>query len=121
MGGAAGPRRRRRALQCLLPLFPLAAQQAAAQQIARLVRPGGVIVGRQIGSVAPGDVPAIREGSSSYRHDIATFATLWDRVGEATGTQWRVQGTMDMIGINTASPVEDKNSRRLLFTVTRVA
>lgn len=101
-------------------LFPLAEQQAAARQIARLVRPGGVIVGRQIGSLVPGDVPAIQEGSSSYRHDVATFAALWDEAGEATGTTWRVEGTMDMVGINTSSPVEDENSRRMLFTVARV-
>lgn len=101
-------------------LFPLAEQQAAAQQIARLVRPGGVVVGRQIGSLAPGDVAAIQEGSSSYRHDVATFAALWDRAGETTGTQWMVEGTMDMVGVNTASPVENENSRRLLFTVTRL-
>ncbi|KAK7699517.1 hypothetical protein SLS64_011655 [Diaporthe eres] len=101
-------------------LFPLSEQQAAAQQIARLVRPGGVIVGRQMGSMVPGDVPAIKEGSSSYRHDVATFAALWDRAGEVTGTRWRVEGTMDMVGVNTASPVENENSRRLLFTVTRL-
>lgn len=101
-------------------LFTLAEQQTAARHIARLVRPGGVVVGRQIGSVAPGDVPAIQEGSASYRHDVETFAALWNRAGEETSTRWRVEGTMDMVGINTSSPVEDENSRRLLFTVTRV-
>lgn len=101
-------------------LFTLAEQRTAAKHIARLVRPGGVVVGRQIGSVAPGDVAAIQEGSSSYRHDVETFAALWDQAGEATGTRWKVEGTMDMVGINTSSPVEDENSRRLLFTVTRV-
>lgn len=101
-------------------LFSLEDQAAAARQIARLVRKGGVIVGRQIGSVKPGDVPAIREGSSSYRHNVQTFDALWQKAGEATGTQWTVDGTLDMVGIKPDSPVEDENSRRLLFTVTRV-
>ncbi|KAI3396955.1 hypothetical protein diail_11355 [Diaporthe ilicicola] len=101
-------------------LFTLAEQQTAARHIARLVRPGGVVVGRQSGSVAPGNVPAIQQGTFSYRHDVDTFAALWNGAGEATGTRWRVEGTLDMVGINTSSPVEDENSRRLLFTVTRV-
>ena len=102
-------------------LFTLAEQISAAKNVAKLVKTGGMIVGRQIGSVKPGDVPAIKEGSSSYRHDVKTFDAMWRRVGEATQTRWEVGGTMDMVGINPQSPVEDENSRRLLFTVTRVA
>lgn len=102
-------------------LFPLENQVRAARQIAKLVKKGGVILGRQIGSVKPGNLPAIQEGSSSYRHSVETFGDLWRHVGEATGTQWKVEGTMDMVGVKPASPIEDENSRRLLFTVTRVA
>ena len=101
-------------------LFTLEEQISAAKNIAKLVKKGGVIVGRQIGSVKPGDVPAIKEGSSSYRHDVETFDAMWKQVGEATQTRWKVDGSMDMIGINPNSPVEDENSRRLLFTVTRI-
>ena len=101
-------------------LFTLAEQTSAAKNIAELVKKGGLIVGRQIGSVKPGDVPAIREGNPSYRHDVKTFDAMWRQVGEATQTRWEVGGTMDMVGINPQSPVEDENSRRLLFTVTRV-
>ena len=101
-------------------LFPLAEQISAAKNIATLAKRGGLIVGRQIGSIVPGDVPAIKEGSFSYRHDVETFDAMWKQVGEATQTRWEVRGTVDMVGINPHSPVEDKNSRRLLFTVTRV-
>lgn len=101
-------------------LFTLAEQITSAKNIAKLVKKDGFIVGRQIGSVKPGDVPAIKAGSSSYRHDVETFETMWKQVGEATQTQWKIEGTMDMVGINPESPVEDENSRRLLFTVTRV-
>ena len=84
------------------------------------MKTGGVIVGRQIGSVKPGNVAAVKEGSSSYRHDIETFGAMWSEVGQDTGTRWEVGGMLDMVGIDTGSPVEDENSRRLLFTVTRV-
>ncbi|KAI1814028.1 hypothetical protein GGS20DRAFT_550275 [Poronia punctata] len=102
-------------------LFTLDQQIVAAEQIAGLVKVGGVLVGRQIGSVRPGDVPAIKDGSFSYRHDVSTLDGMWGKVGEATQTRWKVEGTLDMVGINVNSPVENEFSRRLLFTVTRVA
>ncbi|KAI0120312.1 hypothetical protein F4776DRAFT_665790 [Hypoxylon sp. NC0597] len=101
-------------------LFTLGEQISAAKQIAKLVRKGGLIVGRQVGSVKPGDIPAIKAGSFSYRHDVETFGALWKEVGEATQTRWKVEGTMDMVGLNINSSIEDENSRRLLFTITRV-
>ncbi|KAI1371993.1 hypothetical protein F4677DRAFT_276520 [Hypoxylon crocopeplum] len=101
-------------------LFPLDEQISAAEQIAKLVKKGGVIVGRQIGSVKPGDVPAIKAGSVSYRHDVETLDAMWKKVGEATQTRWKVGGSLDMVGVNPESPVENEDSRRLLFTVTRV-
>ncbi|OTB12491.1 hypothetical protein K445DRAFT_320932 [Daldinia sp. EC12] len=101
-------------------LFTLEDQISAAKNLARLIKKDGVIVGRQIGSVKPGDVPAIKDQSFSYRHDVDTFNAMWKQVGEATETRWKVEGTMDMVGINVNSPVEDENSRRLLFTVTRI-
>lgn len=102
-------------------LFPLPDQIRSAKNIAKLVRMGGVIVGRQSGSTKPSEVPAIKPGSTSFRHDVDTFRRLWDEVGEATGTIWTVDGTLDQVGmIGGKNTVEDENSRRMLFTVTRV-
>lgn len=101
-------------------LFTLEKQISAAKQIAKLVRKDGIIVGRQMGSVKPGDVPAIKKHTVSYRHNVETLDNMWRDVGEVTGTRWKVEGTMDMVGVNPNSAVEDENSRRLLFTVTRV-
>ncbi|MCJ1445224.1 MAG: hypothetical protein MMC23_005729 [Stictis urceolatum] len=102
-------------------LFPLPEQIVVAKNVARLVRKGGVIVGRQSGSVKPGEVPAIKAGSTSWRHDLRTLGEMWDRVGEETGTKWSVDGSLDMVGYTGAKkvPVEDENSRRLLFAITR--
>lgn len=102
-------------------LFPLAQQIQAAKVIAGIVRKGGVIVGRQSGSVKPAEVPAIKPGSTSFRHDVSTLVEMWERVGAETGTKWKVEGSLDEVGINTAkkNAVEDENSRRLLFTITR--
>ncbi|KAJ5784822.1 uncharacterized protein N7503_010034 [Penicillium pulvis] len=86
-----------------------------------ILRKGGVIVGRQSGSVKPGEVPAIEPGSTSFRHDVETLTTMWNRVGEETGTKWTVESFLDEVGIQTAkrTVVEDENSRRLVFAITR--
>ncbi|KAI0112400.1 hypothetical protein GGR51DRAFT_506906, partial [Nemania sp. FL0031] len=101
-------------------LFPLGQQVAAAIQIAKLLKKGGIVVGRQTGSVKPGDVAAIQKQSYSYRHDVSTFDDMWRRVGEETQTKWRVEGTLDMVGINPDRLFENEDSRRLLFTVIRL-
>lgn len=101
-------------------LFPLKGQISAATNIARLVKKGGIIVGRQMGSLKPGNGPAIAEGGSSFRHDVQTFQEMWDQVGQATDTRWRAEGTLDMVGVDLNSPVETVDSRRLLFTITRL-
>ncbi|KAJ5591280.1 hypothetical protein N7450_005252 [Penicillium hetheringtonii] len=102
-------------------LFPLPEQFEAAKSVAKLVKKGGVIVGRQSGSVRPAEVPAIKAGTTSFRHDTNTLAELWDKVGAVTGTKWKVEGSLDEVGIkkNCRNAVEDVNSRRLLFTIKR--
>ncbi|KAK8060673.1 hypothetical protein PG996_010603 [Apiospora saccharicola] len=101
-------------------LFTLPDQIAAAEQIAPLLKKGGLLVGRQSGSIRPGNLAAIDEGSFSYRHDVGSLAAMWDKVGAATGTGWEVTGLLDMVGMDPDSPVENADSRRLLFTITRV-
>ncbi|KAI1479301.1 hypothetical protein F4774DRAFT_418889 [Daldinia eschscholtzii] len=100
-------------------LFTLEGQITAATNIARLVKKGGIIVGRQMGNVKPGNFPALIEGSFCYQHDLETFGEMWKRVGETTQTRWKVEGTMDLININPNKTLEDEGSRRLLFTITR--
>jgi SAM-dependent methyltransferase len=102
-------------------LFPLPQQIEAAKVIAMVVRKGGVIVGRQSGSVKPAEVPAIKAGTTSFRHDLSTLAEMWEKVGVETGTKWKVEGSLDEVGLQTRiqNALEDENSRRLLFAITR--
>ncbi|XDG07173.1 hypothetical protein ABKA04_006788 [Annulohypoxylon sp. FPYF3050] len=101
-------------------LFPREEQLAAAKQIARLVKKGGMIVGRQMGNLKPRDMPAMKQGSFSYTHNVETWGALWKEVGEATQTRWKLNGAMDLVGINPNNLLEDGDSRRLLFTITRL-
>lgn len=102
-------------------LFPLNEQIESAKTIAKLVKKDGIIVGRQSGSVKPAEVPAIKPGSTSFRHDVETLTKMWEQVGAETGTKWKVEGSLDEVGMKgKKNPVEDENSRRLLFTLTRI-
>ena len=115
-------------------LFPLADQIAAAEQIVRVMRPrsGSMIIGRQAGSVKPRELPSIKKGETSFRHNMDTLRSMWQEVGNRTGTRWDVQGTMDSVGIRhthgkdavvyvqTRPDWVDADMRRILFTITRL-
>lgn len=111
-------------------LFPWPEQVQAGCVLARLARPRGIIVGRQTGSLTPGEFPILKEGTTAYRHDTHTLQTLWDEIGANTGTQWTVDGTMDMVGFtgkggfsedSKSRPAwAEPNMRRLLFTIRKM-
>lgn len=112
-------------------LYPLPKQVEASCLLVKFGRPkpGTIIIGRQMGSLTPGEFPSVVEGTTGYRHDLRTLRSLWDEVGAATGTQWEVEGTLDTVGImgkgDSAKDSKDKpawaepNMRRLLFTIMR--
>ncbi|KAL1623252.1 hypothetical protein SLS56_008420 [Neofusicoccum ribis] len=69
-------------------LFGRADQLRAAERCVALLRaaPGVAVVGRQEGRVA------------RFMHDVASWARLWQEVGERTGTKWEVEGRMGEVG-----------------------
>ena len=113
-------------------LYPLSKQLEASCLLVQFGRskPGTLIIGRQMGSLTPGEFPSLNEGTTGYRHDLHTLQKLWDEVGEITGTQWKVNGTLDTVGImgkgDSTKDSKDKpawaepNMRRLLFTIERI-
>jgi hypothetical protein len=53
--------------------------------------PNSLILGRQVGNTDAGDyVQKINKGSIMYRHNAESFKKMWDEVGQATGTKWKV-------------------------------
>ena len=89
-------------------------------------RAGSMVIGRHFGSLKPGVYPSVQVGSQAYRHDIGSFQELWTSVGEMTGTEWKVTGTMDLVGLEGMGTAKEKphwwdeNGRRQLFTVMRL-
>ncbi|KAJ4288470.1 hypothetical protein N0V90_011706 [Kalmusia sp. IMI 367209] len=64
----------------------------ASCTVAALVKPGGKVVGFQVGNFNEG-----RRGDIHPKlmlHDVNTFAALWNEVGKTTGTRWQTDAVM---------------------------
>lgn len=83
----------------LFHLFSWEKQVVAGIRVAKLLRSdaeNAFIFGRQVGSLKAGARTPSTRSEESFLHDEATFQTLWDEVGQATGTTWKVK--MEMLG-----------------------
>ncbi|MCJ1298531.1 hypothetical protein MMC08_001321 [Hypocenomyce scalaris] len=108
-------------------LFVWDDQVKVAKRVARLLKPrkGSLVLGRQVGTVKPGEYPHRTNPTGvMWRHDGASFASMWKEVGEATGTKWDVNATLDersgFAGKTQGSEWSNPNMRRLRFEVQRV-
>lgn len=106
-----------------LHLFDWEGQKKACEAIIGLLKneKGVLVLGQQVGSLTPGQVPK-SSGSSMFKHDASTFEKLWKEVGEATGTEWEVRASLDSgLGIQQQQRKwDDPNTRRLTFEVERL-
>ncbi|KAH6658077.1 hypothetical protein BKA67DRAFT_513754 [Truncatella angustata] len=78
-------------------LFGWNDQIRAARRIIRLLKPKDAnvfIFGRQVGCVDPGNQPGPK-GYQRFLHNAESWQSMWDQVGEQTGTRWRAE--MDII------------------------
>lgn len=84
-------------------------------------KPGSMVLGRQLGSVVPGCY-SLQDlmTEQPYWHDPISFERLWEEVGKATKTKWKVEATLDEVEFNHESCKEwgHPAMRRLLFAVT---
>lgn len=108
----------------LFHLFSWEKQVEAGVRMASLLRPeasDALIFGRQIGSLEPG----VRVGATTTRseelflNDQATFQRLWEEIGKATETSWKVD--LEFLGaIPPGFEFLGEAARRCRFTVWRV-
>jgi len=78
-------------------LFGWDDQVAVGERIVRFFKPGAqaLVLGRQVGSVDPPSLEEHRaKGHNRYWHNVESLQTLWDVIGERTGTKWRVTGAL---------------------------
>lgn len=113
-------------------LFQHDEQFDAAKRVIQLLKPekGAMIVGRQVGNVNAGEYTdeGYTGGRGQGRHNPKTWTDFWDKVGEATGTKWKVDAEMDAFEVGFGKATEAKltewrtegGAMRMRFVITRV-
>jgi hypothetical protein len=82
-------------------------------------REGSMVVERQGGNLVSGEHEH-RRGGTVLRHNGESFKKMWEVVGEATGTKWRVEVEMiahDREYLKEGANIHNSNGRRLRFSV----
>ena len=105
-------------------LFTRSRQLLAVQTMISLLRPepGSVVIGASLGSLIPAEYELAAGGPMSFRHNPESFAELWKEAAFSSGSQWKVDGSLDTVGLvgNEHMPWAEPNIRRFVFTVTRL-
>ncbi|KAL1592849.1 hypothetical protein SLS60_011266 [Paraconiothyrium brasiliense] len=81
-----------------LHLFDEEGQHKACRRIVKLLKgkAGSLFIGRQIGNVDAGvHVGSIDSSRKRFRHNSQTFEEMWKKVGEETGTKWKVDAYLE--------------------------
>lgn len=108
-----------------LHLFNYEEQATVCKRLVTLLRakPGSVIVGSQVGHLKPGErVHEANKSQKMWSHNAKSFSEMWDEVGLATNSKWRVEaveGSIPMNLNNDRGRWHDPDVIRLIFTVFR--
>jgi len=107
-----------------LHLFDYKGQFDACKAIVNLLRDkkDSMLLGRQVGNLTPGErVHRTNGGQSMYRHNAESFKKMWDEVGKATGTKFRVEVTEHLLepGVGATRNLEEPELQRIGFAVFR--
>jgi hypothetical protein len=105
-------------------LFDWDGQVKAAKRVVQLLKPsaGSLILGRQGGKTEPGDFAHLKKELTSYWHNADSWAKLWEKVGEETGTKWQVEAVLgeEDLSKKMKSNLVPAGTRFLTFTVRRI-
>lgn len=110
-------------LGMVLHIWDVSGQLAACRRVVELLRPepGSLVVGQCVGHLDGVSSPG-RGGNTIFKHNPETFRSLWDKLGQETGTKWEVRARLDEgLGIKEQSRKwDDPRTRRLVFEVERL-
>jgi hypothetical protein len=76
-------------------LFDWTHQVLAAKRIVEILKkePDVLIVGRQLGAGASGEIESRVDNKTRFWHNAESFKKLWKQVGDETGSKWDVDVT----------------------------
>lgn len=99
-------------------------QLKAAKRVAKLTRPGSIIVGSGLGSREGGEFPYLDGDGTNFRQSEETFQQLWEEAGQATGSIWDVKATFKVLEaaqMNKDQHWAEPNMGVLTFEIVRVS
>jgi SAM-dependent methyltransferase len=111
-------------------LFNLEGQTQAVRRVLTLFKDkvGCLLVGRQLGNKDAGLRHSFSSEEKRFRHNPESFAQMWKKVGDETGTEWKVDASLNEEDLWAKAQKEGLDaraippgSRVLNFTVRRVA
>lgn len=112
-------------------LFDREKQKKVGHRVVKLLKPkeGSLLVGRQVGSVKPGEYSHRTNSEMMFRHDPSSWKQMWDEIGQETGSKWDVQAEMHEVvgeGNPRALPTAEQQQlyedvRWIVFSVRRVS
>lgn len=107
-------------------LFDWQQQAAIAERIVKHLqtRTGSLVFGHHLGHLHAGNYPYGLDSSSTiFKHDEQSFQRLWQQVGEATETSWKVEATLEIMapaGFNKDGKWGDPDGRLMRFAAERM-
>jgi len=111
-------------------LFDLEEQYRVARQVIKLIRakPGGIIIGRQVGNIESGtyNSPGYIGERNRFRHNEQSWKEFWEKIGKETGTKWEVKAVLDNLWMKKgpegmlSENRGERGARRLRFIVKRL-
>ncbi len=105
-----------------LHLFDYAGQFKVCERIVRLLKPvkGSVVSGRQVGHLVAGEkVHRTNYRENMFRHNEESFKTMWEEVGQKTGSSWSVEVELKEVQERASNAEWDPDVRQLVFTMFR--
>lgn len=112
-------------------LFDLDDQTKAAIRLVKVMKDksGCLVIGRQIGNVEAGHKSSVvNDTYKRFRHNGQSFADMWKKVGDETGTKWEVDARIEPEDLHLRAAEKGlqvgfipPGSRWLSFTVRRVS
>ena len=103
-------------------LFSRAKQLVIVQTLISVLRPqpGSMIIGAHLGCTYPAEYELSLGGPKSFRHSPESFAQLWEEAATLIETKWKVECSIDTIGMvgNEHMGWAEPIMRRLVYTVT---
>ena len=108
-----------------LHLFNYQDQLRVCKRIVEILKPtkGSVVLGRQAGNLVAQERPhRTNTLQSMFQHNPESFKKMWEEVGEATGTKWRVDVEALDVGdalFNRPGTEGPRDGRAIRFSVWR--